>query len=304
MTNGTLPNALFAGPMKAGTSWIHAYLAARGDVCLPRQVKETFFFDKYFSRGTDWYAKRFVDYDPVRHRLVAEVAPSYFHCPEAPERVRRCLGNVPVAFTLRHPVERAFSHYLHRYRYGVTRKAIRSAIDDLPEIVEASRYATVLRRWMRCFPRTDLHILLLEELAASPNEFAASVCGPLSLPYMPPGDLGRLDKNAAAMPPSFFLARAGKRLGNALRFLGFYGVVDTAKRLGLKRVFFGGAGRGALPRLSSGDAEFLRSLLLDEILALEEMMQIDLSAWKAPRSGQSGARHEGLIESLHRRSQQ
>ena len=31
----TLPTALVIGPMKAGTTWIHEYLAWRGDVCLP-----------------------------------------------------------------------------------------------------------------------------------------------------------------------------------------------------------------------------------------------------------------------------
>ena len=70
----TAPFALFVGPTKSGTTWIHRYLESRGDVALPAQMKETFFFDKVYDNGFDWYANLFPPESDGRLR--AEVAPS------------------------------------------------------------------------------------------------------------------------------------------------------------------------------------------------------------------------------------
>jgi hypothetical protein len=50
------PEFIFVGPHKSGTTWIDNYLRSRGDVQLPIAMKETFFFDKLYDNGWDWYS--------------------------------------------------------------------------------------------------------------------------------------------------------------------------------------------------------------------------------------------------------
>lgn len=253
-----LPDALLIGPMKGGSTWIHDYLSSRGDVCLPAGVKETFFFDRRFDRGTAWYERHFDRYEPGRHRRTMELAPSYFHSPEAPERVRSVLGDVPLVVTVRDPIKRAWSHYLHLRRYGYTRDPLPEAAEDFPELLQASRYAACLERWQSSFGTGRLHILWQEVLASDPERYASELCAALDLPFegLPEGAQGRSYEAAAAPVP--WLAALGRRASYALRGRGFHGVVNVARRSGLYRLFFGSPGGDRLPELTGVDAEWLR----------------------------------------------
>lgn len=259
-----LPDAVLIGPMKSGTSWIQDYLQARGDVNLPGGVKETFFFDRRFDKGVEWYAAHFRKMKPGRHRLTVEVAPSYFHSADAPERMRSVLGDITLIVTLRDPVRRAWSHYLHLRRYGYTAAPLRKAVEDFPEILEASRYKTCLARWGEFFPKDRLYILQQEDLTRSVGEYAKRLCNGLSIPFMPPPESLQGKRNEAAVPRSFLLAAVGDRTAHFLRAKRLYGVVNFAKRLGLKEFFFGKPGTAAATPLEDADAQWLAEELKGE----------------------------------------
>lgn len=260
-----LPGALVIGPMKAGTSWIQDYLEWRGDVCVPAGVKETFFFDRYFAKGAHRYAERFAHFDPNRHALAIEVAPSLFHDAEAPSRVTETLGPIPLVVTLREPVARSWSHYLHLRRRGYTRADLPDAARRFPEIVEASRYEAQIARWRLSAQGAPIHRLSLEDLAKDPVGYAAALADVLQLARMdPPADLAGA-RNAGGEPPSYLLAKAGRRASHAVRGLGGDGFVNLAKRAGLKRVFFGDEKAGSTQeKLSPQERAWLAAALADE----------------------------------------
>lgn len=260
-----LPNALVIGPMKAGTSWIHKYLETRGDICLPRGVKETFFFDRQFDRGVEWYASHFKK-TLTSPQAIVEVAPSYFHCREAPAAVGQVLGHeIPLIVTLRDPVKRAWSHYLHLRRKGYTKLPLREAINVFPEILGASRYKTCLARWESVFGGERICVLWQEELAESPDTYAKQLCEGLTIPFKLLTGASREKQNEAAMPPSSTLASLGSKGGDFLRSYRLYSVVNFTKQLGLKNVLYGKPGARALPELSQEDADWLAAQLVDEI---------------------------------------
>lgn len=254
-----LPTALVVGPMKAGTTWIQDYLTWRGDVCLPAAVKETMFFDLNFFRGNSWYSSHFSYHSTSSHAAVVEVAPSLFHCVEAPERVRETLGTVPLIVTTREPVARAWSHYLHLRRKGYASDPLHRAIKTHPEIVSASRYTIHIDRWRGAFPDSSLTILPLEDLVDDRERYAERLCSALGIVARnPPATLGA--SNATGIPPSFWLARLGSSAAAGLRSAGGYGAVNFAKSLGLKRVFFGADG-GKRLEMTAEERELLESLL-------------------------------------------
>lgn len=55
---GQLPNFLYIGPDKAGSSWLHEVLIQHPEVFLS-EAKDLYFFDRYYDRGMAWYASQF-----------------------------------------------------------------------------------------------------------------------------------------------------------------------------------------------------------------------------------------------------
>lgn len=279
-----LPDSLVIGPQKAGTSWIAEYLEARQDVALPLGVKETFYFDRRFqSKPIEWYAAHFA-HRTVKHLIAIEVAPTYFHDAEAPKRVARLLGKPRLVCTLRHPLKRAYSLYLHMLRYGFTRLPLREAVAHHPEILSSSRYAECLQRWLDLFDRDSLLVLEQEELAANPDRFVQSLCAHLNLPHFPIPDALRTPVNEASVPRHFLVAAAGRLAGDALRNYRLYSIVEFAKKLGLKRLFFGNpyhkSPGKSQPKLSADDAVWLSNQLRGEAQALENLLGRSFPGWE------------------------
>lgn len=258
------PRAMVVGPMKGGTTWIHDYLQARYDVCLPKGVKETFFFGEHFDKGINWYQKHFLHFDPKHHLTIVEVAPSYFHQTESPMRINNLLGNIPLLFTLRDPVRRAWSHYLHLLRYGYTKAPLCEAIKQFPEILEASRYRTCLKRWLDVFPSEYINILWQDLLIESPENYARAVCNALQLPYHPTSIHLQKKSNQSTVPPSYLLAALGSKISRFIRSKRLYGIINFAKLIGLKKVFFGNPGSRRVPALEDEDANWLAKQLEGE----------------------------------------
>jgi hypothetical protein len=273
-----LPGALAVGPQRTGTSWVYEYLLARGDVCLPNGVKETFFFDARFDSGLEWYASHFRQCAGAR--LVAEIAPTYFHSPAAPERIRTHLGPIPIVCTLRDPAERTYSLYLHMRRRGTTRLDFPSAVEEYPQLLDSSRYATHLARWREVFGAERVLVLLMESLATSPQTYVARLCEHLGLPVMPVPEALREAVNAAAVPPRPWLAAIAKSVADRLRARRLYGPIALAKRLRLKEAVFGRPGEQPIPGLAPDDRRPVVARLTPEIEALEALLGTDLAAWK------------------------
>lgn len=248
------PNFMFVGPMKAGTTWIYNYLESRGDVCLPKKVKETFYFERNYHRGNDWYDRFFQHFDANEHKWIIEVAPSLFHfSSSAAKKMHNGLGDIPLVVTLRDPVLRAWSHYRHMCRYGYTNEPLQKAVKKFPAIVDASCYAARLDEWSAHFSKID--VIWQEDLAQDSGAFARRLCTIMELPYKAVGVEIDRPINQAASPRSFHLARAGRIASHKMRSWGLYGVVNAAKKTGLKPLFFGSGKTPNAPSLKASEAD-------------------------------------------------
>jgi hypothetical protein len=118
-----LPDFLIIGAQKSGTSSLYNYLTQHPDVC-PALVKEIRYFNKYFSKGTNWYRGHFpsslyisyVNKISGRDMITGDGTPSYLSDPYVPRRVFEVIPQVKLIVLLRNPVDRAYSHYQHRFR--------------------------------------------------------------------------------------------------------------------------------------------------------------------------------------------
>lgn len=255
--------------MKSGTSWIYDYLNYRQDVLLPKGVKETFYFDRHWSKGVGWYKKHFLGTSESLHR-VTEVAPSYFHDDNVPSRILSDLGDdVILIIVARDPVRRSWSHYLHLRRYGYTSLDIKSASKLYPEILEASKYKERARLWERYFG-SNIKYLSINDLKKSPKCFAMKLCDHMKIDYIDvPSELYRKSNEAtSSRNPS--LAFFVNNLADKLRSNRLYFIVNFAKKIGLKSYVFGVPSSIEGDKPSIHELAWLESVLEDQEIIIDE----------------------------------
>lgn len=254
-----LKTALFCGPMKSGTTWVHAYLQARGDVCLPTRTKEIFYFDRYYRRGPTWYQGQF---EPKpQHRLLADVAPSLLTHPEAPARVAQTLPQAQVIILRRDPVARAWSHYLHLKRYGYTAAPLDEALESHPAILEASQVEHWLERWRAELGAGRVHLLDTVLLGQDTQGFARALDALLGLPpaAAEAAQIGRV--NGAAVPRHYLLSKLARKISYGLRDIGLDALVQAARDHGWNRIYARRRDDRPPPVPSQADTALLRRRL-------------------------------------------
>jgi len=165
------------GAQKAGTTTLYNALSIHKEIFLPRR-KETHFFDNpgFYSKGIDWYySEHFAE--ASSHHTVGEFTPVYMLLPEIPERIAKNLGTgVKLVFSLRDPVKRAFSHYLHNVSNGRENRSFKEALNaerDITAIpypknchyayMQRGKYYTQIKRFLDYFPKKQCFFVLFEE---------------------------------------------------------------------------------------------------------------------------------------------
>ena len=180
---GRLPDFVIVGAMKAGTTSLSAWLRAHPQVFVPEQ-KELHFFDTLWDRGVDWYRSLFAG--APDGALLGEATPNYMVIEHWVERMASVVPDARLIVILRHPVDRAWSHYRHSVTRGDEVRSFAEAIDDEraadPEdwrskgMLARGRYLEQLQVLTRFYDRTRIHVSLFDDLKAEPASFFASVC--------------------------------------------------------------------------------------------------------------------------------
>lgn len=266
------PFALFMGPQRAGTSWIDRYLRYRKDVCLPAHVKEVFFFDRHYGRGVEFYQDHFKP--DKRHVLIAEVSTTSFDHTEAPRRVYEAFGNdIRLICPLRHPVLRSYSLYRHYRRYGIVTGSLQEACEAEPQILNSSRYASHLGRWLEFFEKDNIHFLFQEDLEVSQNSYVGKLCEALAVPYQELTEdlVGKF--NAATPPQLSLIAGMAQKSADWFRNHKMYFVLNFARKLGAKELLFG-KDKLDVERLvvPEDESRWLNDRLGQEVVELERLI--------------------------------
>jgi Sulfotransferase domain len=195
---GRLPNFFIIGAMRSGTSSLTGYLRPHPDVFIGH--KEPHFFDQRYDKGLDWYKREFAEADGAR--AVGEATQTYMYDEHVPALMADCVPDAKLIAILRHPVDRAYSHYwLNRAREKESlsfEDALRSESDRLASgdsrdrftysYVDRGRYHGQLEHVLAYYPREALHVLLFEDLRDRPEEAYRNVCTFLGIDdaFLPP----------------------------------------------------------------------------------------------------------------------
>ena len=272
------PSVFFVGPERTGTTWIYQYLSTRNEVLLPKGTKETFFFDKYYSKGFNWYTSHFSHSD--KELLAIEVAPTYFKSSVAMYRIKQNVPNAKIVFTLRNPYDRSISHINHLFRYGLIKNVNEAFLSEDCEAIFESLYSKAIANWINTFGKENTSILMFDDLVSSPALFVKDLCDIVRIDYVPPSKYLRNTKiNTFSVPSSILLAIIGRRIGGFLRSHRFYWLLELSKKLGMKGLFFGKKNKkGFYP--SEKTKIMLANIFLDDLQKLETTTSIDCTKWR------------------------
>ncbi|MGE4312988.1 MAG: sulfotransferase domain-containing protein [Pseudobdellovibrionaceae bacterium] len=273
------PFALSMGPQRAGTSWLDRYLRTRGDICLPGDVKEVFFFDRDYERGVAHYAAHFQP--EINHTLLMEISTTSFDFAEAPKRVSEVFGqDLMLLCPLRHPVTRSYSLYLHYLHYGLVSGSLQEACAQNPQIIESSRYAQHLSNWLAHYPLEKIKIVFQETLESDQENYIKHVCKALNLPFKQAPEEAKERYNVTTFSRFGLLAAIAQHAADWFRQRRMYWIINFAKALGMKKLIFGtekpDAAKNAIP---STDKAWLEDQLKGEVEKLETLLGRKIVEW-------------------------
>jgi len=173
--SGRMPDFVLLGAMKSGTTTLHEYLDAHPGLfmCTPKEP-QFFSRDPVYARGFDWYRGLFAG--ARADQKCGEASTCYTRHPyfgDVAKKVREHLPDARFLYLMRHPVERAYSHYRHLMQErSLANEPILSferALLEIPEIVETSLYLRQLETWFARFPRERFHLIVLDDLEQDPE---------------------------------------------------------------------------------------------------------------------------------------
>ena len=277
-----LPEFIGAGPARTGSTWLHQVL--EGHVDLPYGVKETQFFSHFYDKGIDWYERHFRY--AIGNRPLVEICPPYFFKPECLERIKLHIPNCKVFVTMRDPVDRVYSTYkLMRHTATARKGTFEQILAAWPSIAGGGRYAFYLKSWFENFGRENVLVTLYDELRAEPQKYLNRVTDFIGVDKIALSERPQIgsDVNAfARAPKNRKLAHYANTFTYWLRGRQAYGVINSLERAGVFKFCYG---RGEpFPQLTPEQDVSLRERFRPDVEALEELLAIDLSAWKKPRA--------------------
>lgn len=276
----TPPDFVIVGAMRAGTTSLTAALRAQPGIFMSAQ-KELHYFDLHHDRGPAWYAAHFRE--APAGALRGEATPNYLYVREARERLAAELPHARLIAVLRHPAERAWSHYLHNWYRKRDVLSFEDALDaeagrlrSHPEpwryaYVDKGRYARQLQDLTARLADPDsLLVVLFDELVAEPHRVLTRVAAHLGTTLDPALTQTLPETNRSSLKIRSVAARdAARRLPKPLR--------DAVGRLNSTEV--------ARPSMSDGTRQRLDEEFAEGIAELEQLLTVDLCSWRGtPRS--------------------
>jgi hypothetical protein len=269
----TVPDFLYIGTSKAGSTWLFNALSVHPDVWLASN-KGLYYFDAHFDRGADWYRRQFEGADGP---AVGEFSHSYLSSPEAPERIAAFSPTMRLLVCLREPVDRAFSDYLDLVKNNGFTGSFPEAVEQHPRLLDRGRYATHLSRYLQHFPASQVHVGLFDDLRTGAQEYADEVYDFLGLePIMlSEGDLR--ERMPAGRPRNATMVRLAKGASKGVASLGLRRWRSRIKRSTRVRSALYKPYRDDKPRLDPAVGAELRRGFAEEVARLDELLDRPVS---------------------------
>ena len=197
------------GAARSGTTTLYQYLSKHPDIYVPR-VKELNYFSKVSSSQPQDYAlpkpeqeyhTKIIQSPEVYRALFSQakpsqikgdISPSYLWHEETAAAIKAHNPKAKIVISLRHPVERAFSHYLMAKSVGYDQsknfqQAIHAPLSGHwgggNRYMEWSDYIGPLKAYYAAFPKAQIHVMIFEQWVQGQEKAFADLAEFLSVDH-------------------------------------------------------------------------------------------------------------------------
>lgn len=268
-----LPNFLYIGTSKAGSTWLYNVLDQHPDIFMA-PGKAIYYFCNHYARGVDWYRQHFAGAD--QEKIVGEVSHSYLYSPAACQRIADLNPEMRLMACLREPVDRAFSDYLDGLKNGQFHGSFEEELERVPSLIDRGRYAKYLRPYVQQFGLDHLHIGVFDELGAYPDEFAGKLFRFLNIEERELPRSQRKKMMPAGKPRNKLLAQLAKKASHTARSLGLRklrGKVKTSRLV--RNILYRPYKAEEKPQMDPETRQKLKDLFHEEVMALDTLLKTD-----------------------------
>lgn len=301
----TLPNFILIGAPKCGTTSVYHYLQQHPDVYMSPMKEPQYFTFVSGNAPTGGFRSKLYKPQPAvtelkayealfaaagNARAIGEASVSYLYSQDAPHEMHALIPDVRLIAILRNPAERAFSNFLQARRHGreplETFEAALAAEDErvragwgyIWHYFRKGLYAEQLGRYRAEFAPEQMLVMLYDDLVRDPRAFMRRLHGFVGVRDDFEPDLtvssnvsgmpkGRI--TAAVLPPAMALGRYWLPL-----------VPDATKQWMRQRLL------AKKPQMPPETRQVLIARYEDDMRALEQMLDRDLSHWRQLPSAQ------------------
>lgn len=290
------PNFFIVGAARSGTTSLYKYLNQHPQVYMSSWKEPSFFLSDPFEpnhrvRNINLYKKIFTG--AHNHLAVGEASTCYLYNDATPDNIKNMLGDIKVIIILRNPVDMAFSLYNHQVRKeGERIKTFESALKAEGKrrskinfrkkcygwhanyyYFHRGLYSRQVKRYIDCFGRGRVLILLFDELVEKTRDLCSKVYRFLGVDdsFRPEikvyNEAGKIMSLTTNLYNPFFLIKILNSIMNGK-------VIYKLKNLPSNYFIISNKS------INPTTANKLRSEYLNDICILEKLIGKDLSSWK------------------------
>jgi hypothetical protein len=274
-----LPNFLIIGAARSGTTALYYGLREHPQVFMPAK-KELNFFTSNWKHGLEWYGDFFQS--QTGQPAIGEASPGYTfnYASVVVQRIAEVIPEAKLIYMVRHPAERAYSHYLH-YRYTLQKETrpFSDAIKQDESYLSGSSYYQWIMRYHTHLEQKQMLILLFEEFEINPQACFQQIFEFLGVdPTFIPHSASR-KINVNYDPRNKTLQSVFKRLAKSK---GRY-IVDTllpaSSRSFIRNLIDRSVGTHSLPEMTPEIRTYLLQYFQEDTQRLAAYLGRDLSPW-------------------------
>jgi len=282
-----LPNVIFVGAEKAGSTLFYNILRKHKDVFAIQKETEFFSFinkkkpREYYFNNIKQYRDLFKDSDNFKIKL--DVSTTYLCSPNAAKNIKNICPKAKIIICLRNPTERAYSRYWmsaknnHELVKYTPEKYIKYFFEHENDISwsnvrERGFYYKNVKKFFRTFKRENVLVLLYDDLKIDSQKFFNNVFSFLKIDKT-------LIANKEVYADSLYsenkiLHKLFNLYSNILPKNFFFNVLRKIykylRKLILKKY----------PKISSFEKKKIINYYMDDIVKLEKLLKVDLGKWK------------------------
>lgn len=295
----TLPNFMIIGVAKAGSTSLYNYLKQHPEIFMSPVKEPRYFSPEYYTtyykkagRGNIYhegmslrtYQSLFEDVH--KEIAIGEASTEYMFFEKTPKRISVTIPHAKIISILRNPVDRAFSAYCYHLRDGRESLSFKEALNQEEERIRehwqvgwfykaGGFYYEQLKRYYEQFDSKNIKVVLWKDLNEAPQRVCAEIFDFLSVdvrfrPNLTRANKSHLPRNAPLNRLVFKNSSLKKPLKQLLPSSLYEGVAKLTKN------FF----YTEKKQMDTNIRMELVSVYYNDICKLEDLLCIDLSAWK------------------------